>query len=495
MRVNLPLIGLLVVFVAGNVRAELALPAIFGDHMVLQADKPVAVWGRADAGQQVTVTIADQSHDARADDAGQWRVELAPLHAGESHTLAVTAGDVTRTFSDVLVGEVWLCSGQSNMDMRLMKVADADAEIARATQPTLRLFYVERAITDTPADDVEGRWVVCNPSDARKFSAVSYFMGRALQEELGTPIGLIHSAYGGTPAEAWISGSALSDNPALAQVLARWERRVNKYTQALAGLSGTEAAKVAAPPERYMPAGLYNGMIDALAPFTLRGVAWYQGESNSWRGYEYRDLLPTLIADWRQRWGDDALPFGVVQLPNYNNPPRVPRAEQSWEELREAQLLTVQNTPHTGLVVTIDIGNAIDVHPTNKQDVGRRLALWALGAVYGRDVVYSGPTFREAAIEGNKVTLHLDHIGGGLATRDGGPVRGVVIAGKNGKFRWASNVEIHGNTLVVWDAKISKPASVRYAWDDNPDWANLINVEGLPASPFRTDDWPGVTGP
>ncbi|MEM7627157.1 MAG: sialate O-acetylesterase [Planctomycetota bacterium] len=397
-----------------------------------------------------------------------------------------------------MVGEVWLCSGQSNMDMRLSKLGSET--VSEAEHPSLRLFRVERATSDEPLDDVDAGegWSRCEPSVARMFSAVAYFMGRHLTGELDVPVGLIHTAYGGTPIEAWTRTEALSAHPETSPVLPRWDRRLKRYEEqraqheAAVAAGDTASRPPAEPPARYAPGGLYNAMVHPLVPYRVRGFVWYQGESNVWRAMQYRYLLKQMIGDWRTRWGDDRLPFGIVQLPNYANPPRVPRGVFSWPELRESQLLASQDHENVGLVVTIDVGDPTDIHPLDKETVGHRLALWALGDVHQHDLVYSGPMFRDAEFVDDKVYLSFDHLGSGLSTRESERLRGFIIAGADKKFRWAV-AEIEGDRIVVSEKKVVRPRAVRYAWDDDPWWANLTNREGLPASPFRTDDWEGVT--
>ncbi len=481
-------------------RAALTLPVVISDHMVLQRDKPVALWGWADAGQTVTVEMLDQTQRAVADAQGRWQVSLEPLAAGGPHVVTIVAGDERITLEDVLVGEVWLCSGQSNMDMRLNKVYDADAEVAGATHETIRLFRVERDIAATPQSDLDtelgAHWVACNPDDARNFSAAAYFMAVKLQEELGVPVGMIHTAYGGTPAEAWPPWDAMDAQPEIQPILARYERQMATYEAARVAYetaqdSGTQTGSAPTPPtERYAPAGLYNAMIHPLVPYTIRGFAWYQGESNVWRAHQYEPLLATMIAAWRTAWQDDALPFGIVQIAAYSEPPRSPRGDGSFPELRESQRQVALADPHAGLIVTTDIGDATDIHPRNKQEVGRRLAIWALHAAYEQDILPGGPVVRSHRIEGNQVIIDFDHVGTGFSTSDDGPIRGFCIAGPDAKFRWAVAEVIDHDTLSITEAKVPSPIGVRYAWSDNPDWANLVNSDGLPASAFRTDDLP-----
>lgn len=484
--------------------AELRMPAIFGDHMVLQAEADAAVWGWAEPGQEVSVSLGTETTTATADDAGKWTARLATPGASEDRALelTVTAADETLTFTDVLIGEVWLCSGQSNMDMRMYKMPPEHE--AAAEHPKLRLFRVERALHDTPQDDLEGQWEVCTPKNVRDFSAAAYYFGKQMRGDLGVPVGLIHTAYGGTAVEGWTSRDMLDTVPEAAPILDRHDRGMEKYEKELAayeqkkaeGATGDELGEPpTGPTERYRPGHLFNAMVHPLVPYTVRGVLWYQGESNQWRGEQYRYLLTGLINDWRARWDRPDLPFAVVQLPNYAQPPRVPRGAGSFAEIRESQMVAVRGASEAGpagLIVTIDIGNPTDIHPQNKWDVGDRLARWALAEVYGRDVVPGGPMFTGHEIVGDKVYLNFDSVGSGLATRDGGPLRGFIIAGPDQKFRWAV-AEVEGDRIVVSEAKVPSPQAVRYAWEEDPWWANLVNAEGLPASPFRTDNWEGIT--
>ncbi|QDU70744.1 sialate O-acetylesterase [Mucisphaera calidilacus] len=459
--------------------AEITLPALFDDHMVLQQGKPLAVWGRADPRAQVTIEIDTQRVTATTAEDGTWSATLEPLEAGSGYMLRVSADGQSVLFEDVLVGEVWLCSGQSNMDMRMDKMDPS--EIEAADHPEIRLFRVERSAVVKPARDVDADWEVCTPENVRDFSAAAYYMGRELQQHLDVPVGLIHTAYGGTAAEAWTRRQVLEANPILVSLVERYER--------------LKADPNATPPEaRRIPGGLYNGMIHPLVPYTIRGFAWYQGESNTWRAAQYKTLLEEMIIDWRTQWGDLRLPFAIVQLPGYVNPPRVPAGIYSWEELREAQSRVAYTLPSAGLIVTIDVGDPTDIHPLDKHTVGKRLANWALHTLYEKEIYGLSPRFWEADFrkDSNEVHLKFENVGTGLTTRDGGPVRGFVIAGDDRRFRWAK-ARIEGDVVIVSEAKVKQPRAVRYAWNENPDWANLVNNEGLPASPFRTDRWPGIT--
>jgi len=482
--------------------AALEVASVFGDHMVVQQGMQIPVWGTAPPGQEVSVSLAGRSADAVADEAGRWAVRLGPFEAGGPHELGV-AGESSATFRDVLVGEVWVCSGQSNMGWPLSASANAEAEVAAATHPEIRLFQVERRPAEEPLENAQGNWAPCAPETAKGFSAVGYFFGRHLHRELGVPVGLIQSAWGGTAAEWWTSWPAMEADPDLAPILGQWEQLVEDYEEKLRDHQAfmkeweetskqTEMQSKPKPPEppaaHRRPGALYNGMIAPLIPYAIRGAIWYQGESNAGRAYQYRTLFPTMIRDWRANWGQGDLPFLFVQLANFQERKAEP-AESAWAELREAQLRTL-SVPNTAMAVIIDIGEADDIHPKNKQDVGERLALAGLGTVYGKDVAYSGPIYESMEIEGARIRLHFRHVDGGLVANEG-ELKGFAVAGADRKFVWAE-ARIDGDTVLVWNDQVKEPVAARYAWADNPE-ADLYNAAGLPASPFRTDDWPGLT--
>ena len=494
---------------AANVR----LPAVFSDHMVLEQGIKIPVWGWADAGEKVTVTLCNQKEAATADSGGCWRAALKPLKPGGPHTMTV-AGKNTITVSDVLVGEVWVCSGQSNMQMSVRSSADAETEIAAAKYPNIRLLTVARLTADEPQTDCKAAWVACSPETVPNFSAVGYFFGRHLHKKLGVPVGLINASWGGTRAEAWTSGDTLKADAAYKVFTERDAQAIAGYTKVKENWEKTkdeklakwqEAAKKAkdagkraprkpcAPGDpkasRHRPSVLYNGIIAPIVPYPIAGAIWYQGESNAGRAYQYRKLFPDMITDWRKHWGQGDFTFLFVQLPNWRARKDQPE-DSAWAELREAQTMTLA-LPKTGQAVIIDIGDARNVHPKNKQDVGKRLALAARAIAYGENIVYSGPMYDSMKVEGGKIRLSFNHVGGGLVAKGGGKLTGFAIAGADKKFVWA-DATIDGNNIVVAGKDVAKPVAVRYAWADNPQ-CNLYNKEGLPASPFRTDQWPGVT--
>ena len=509
-RLSLTLISLSVVLaLVAAVRADVKLPAIIGSNMVLQADMKAPIWGWADAGEKVTVTLGDQKVEATADKDGKWQVRLAAMKAGTGPLEMTVAGKNALKLTNILVGEVWICSGQSNMEMSVRSSKDAEQEIAAAKYPKIRLFTVTKATADTPQADCKGQWVECAPETVPPFSAVGYFFGRMLHQDLGAPVGLIGSSWGGTPAESWTSRDTLEADADLKAIIARYQQQIDNYSKAKedwekvkdkrladwkaaadkAKAEGKQAPRKPAPPNDpakspNCPASLYNGMIAPLIPLAVRGAIWYQGESNAGRPVEYRKLFPTMITDWRKHWGEGDFPFLFVQLANFMARKDEP-AESGWAALREAQTMTL-SLPKTGMAVIIDIGDADNIHPKNKQDVGKRLALAAEAGTYGKTVVYSGPMYESMKVEGDKVRLKFKHLGGGLVVK-GDKLTGFAIAGEDKKFVWA-DAKIEGDTVVVSAKDVAKPLVVRYAWADNPE-CNLYNKADLPAVPFRTDDW------
>jgi sialate O-acetylesterase len=642
--------------VAAHPGKPLELPAVFGDHMVLQRNQQIPVWGTARPGGTVAVSLAGQRAETTAGPDGHWQVQLGPLPAGGPHEMRI-AGDTTVSFSDVLVGEVWLASGQSNMTMPLAgwgRILDYETEISRADYPEIRLFQVERVTASQPLTDVAGAWRPTTPDSVAEFSATAYFFARRLYRETGLPIGILHSSWGGTVAEAWTSTETLDElsdfreaareirtrtpqeaaslRAAFEEAQAARDRRVEEEDSGLAtrladgtpawaapelDLSGWSAMPVPgkwedsglpdlvdldgvvwfrreveipeswsghdlllnlgpiddaddtyfngtlvgsmqqwdeprvypvpaalvqpgrnvlvvraidtyfgggfggdpadlrltgpaggeiplagpwayrvgleldplplSPDDPNQPTVLYNGMIRPLAPYALRGVIWYQGESNSSRAYQYRTLFPALIRDWRSTWGQGHLPFYFVQLAAFE-PGLLER--DKWPELREAQLLAL-SLPETGMAVAIDIGNPRDVHPKNKQEVGNRLARLALHRIYGRDIADSGPLYRAASVEGSRLRLTFDDAAGGLEAK-GGALAGFTVAGEDRQF-YPAEARIEGtDAVVLWSDAVKAPRAARYGWEDSPR-CNLYNAAGLPAAPFRTDDWPSLT--
>jgi sialate O-acetylesterase len=489
------------VLAATGARAEVQLPALISDGMVLQQGVKVNIWGAAAPGEHVSVTLKDQKASGVANGGGEWKVQLGPLRAGGPFTLTV-AGKNTITVHDVLVGELWICSGQSNMAMTVNGVYNAQDEIARADYPTLRLFTVRQELAAKPQREVSGYWVRTRPDTVGGFSAAAYFFGRDLQKALNVPIGLINTSWGGTPAEAWTSRETLESDPDFKSILEAGEKLISPYPKLFDDYNAqlaqwrqasdqaeAEGAPVPIAPalpddprrNPHRPASLFNAMIMPLINYAIRGAIWYQGESNTSRAVQYRKLFPAMIRDWRRVWGEGDFPFLFVQLANYGITPPIP----SWPALREAQAMALA-LPQTGMAVTIDIGDGGDIHPKNKQEVGYRLALAAEGIAYGMDVIYSGPVYESMAVEGDKIRLRFKYVYGGFAPK-GPQVTGLEIAGEDRKFVRAQ-ATMEGDTLLVSSSSVAHPVAVRYAWAMNPS-CNLYNRAGLPAAPFRTDDW------
>jgi sialate O-acetylesterase len=491
-----------------SARAEVTLPAIIGSHMVLESGMPLTIWGWADAGEEVTVAITDIKATVTADAAGEWQVKLPPIPASDESLEMTVSGTNTIQLTDILVGEVWLGSGQSNMQWSVDASDNATAEIAAANYPKIRLFLVPLVHAGKPAKDVKAAWTVCTPDTVRSFSAVCYYFGRELHKSLNVPVGMIASSWGGTAVQPWIPPAGYEAVAELEGERKQIESLRTAYQAALKDrlpalkewLEGAEKAAAAGQPiaePLAMPAnpfnsnggftGLYNGMIHPLAPFTIRGTLWYQGEANVGQGMHYRDLMKGLILGWRSAWSQGDLPFLFVQLAPFQygtNPQFLP-------ELWEAQTAALK-VPNTGMAVTTDISDIHDIHPRNKQEVGRRLALWALARFYGKnELVYSGPIYESAEVEGSRIRVRFQHADGGLVARDGKPLTWFSIAGAEKKFVPAT-ATIDGETVVVESSDVSAPTAVRFGWHETAE-PNLANKAGLPASPFRSDNWSDAT--
>lgn len=651
MRGKLLFFAILFCFAATTLSANPRLPHIFSDHMVLQRDMPIAVWGWAAPGEKITIQLGGHAQSALAGADTKWEVTLPAMHAGGPFLLQVK-GNKTIELKDVMIGEVWIASGQSNMTFALSGAATAATEIPKAVYDQIRLFTVPQRISQAPqSDTLPAAWVTCTPDTAKEFSAVGYFFAKKLYESLGVPIGVIESAWPGTAAEEWTDPESLRADPILEPIVKKWDAKPEALRQDSVGENnfwiefddfellhasgesavsfadfddgsvktstggdwtytwetapGTSfelvspghggkgyAARVAgkmdiegdallkanlhadttpgdwsefagirfwvrgngdyqyqsmqptitdwdnyssrilhATPEwqqvtilfkdlrqagwgvveplsldsltgfqfnllspagdlPHPPSGLYDGMITPLDKFRIRGALWYQGESNAPRAFQYQSLLPAMIRGWRKLWKEGDFPFLIVQLPNHGMSPEL--GDSMWAELREAQFLTSRKVPNTGLAVTIDVGDPNNLHPPRKQEVGERLALWALGTTYHEKIVYSGPLYDSMKIEADKVRISFTQLGTGLEARgQGGELQGFSIAGADRRFHWA-HAEIEEDTVVVSSPDVPDPVAVRYAWADSPD-CNLYNKEGLPASPFRTDDWPGAS--
>lgn len=638
--------------------ADPVIPTLFSDHMVLQQGHEIHVWGKADPGEKVTVSLAGHNAASAASANGDWSVRLPSLSAGGPFTLVIR-GKKEVVIKDVMIGEVWIASGQSNMTFSLEGSQGAASEIPNANYPQIRLFTVPKKIALSPEQDTPtARWELCTPDTAKGFSAVGYFFARELYRKLGVPIGVIESAWPGTPIESWIAPDVLRADVDLRPAIEEWDRTTpaqksfaekslpyelefddfelipaspdsagktldnfddgtsrlatggsfsyswdaatgsafdlvspghsspgpgrGGFAARIAGqLDGTQnsilsanykidgsptdlsaysgirfwvrgsgsfrfrskqptisdyddyATQVLKASAEWQPvtirfsdlrqdgwgvvkdftpaavtgfsleclttleyapmpaAGLYEGMITPLLPYVFRGALWYQGESNAMKAQQYRKLLPALIKNWRDASHQPDMEFLVVQLPNHGAVPEEP-GDSAWAELREAQLLTIKQVPHTGLAVTIDVGDPKDLHPHRKLEVGQRLAYWALGTTYKQPGEYSGPLYASMEIQGSEVRVHFTHVGSGLEPRGETRLQGFAIAGADRKFHWA-DAHIEGDAVVVSNRDVPTPVAVRYAWGDSPP-CNLFNKDGLPASPFRTDDWLGITG-
>ncbi|MFZ4986761.1 MAG: sialate O-acetylesterase [Blastocatellia bacterium] len=474
-----------------NSLAEVRLSSIFANGMVLQRDRPVKIWGKANVGEAVTVRFRGEELKTVADALGRWEVFLKPGSAGGPFELNIQ-GNNSISLADVLVGEVWLASGQSNMEWRVSASNDAEKEIAAANYPQIRFYKVEHVVADAPQEDVKAAWQAVTPQTIGALSAVGYFFARHLHQQLKVPVAILQAPWGGTPVESWISPSALAADPALLPAYSYWGRILEnhpaamiRYEQAVAkweadGKKGARPGIPAGPGHPHAPSTLWNGMIAPLVSYGIAGAIWYQGETNGSkeRAPVYHRLFSAMITDWRRAWGRGDFPFLFVQLANYGKVAGV----SGWPELREAQLQTLRLN-NTAMAVTIDIGDSGDIHPKNKQDVGLRLALPARALAYGEKLVHSGPIFRQQTIETSALRLFFDHVGGGLVAR-GGELKGFEIAGADGKFV-AATARIDGATVVVSSPEVALPTQARYGWADDPV-TTLTNREGLPASPFRT---------
>ncbi|MGF1638358.1 MAG: sialate O-acetylesterase [Cyclobacteriaceae bacterium] len=626
--------------------ADVKLPYVLSSNMVLQRNQPINVWGWAAPREKVQVDFNGQKASATANKDGQWKITLKPMNHGGPYNMRIK-GKNTIELKDILIGDVWVASGQSNMEWRLANTNNADEAIAQANYDKIRLFTVDKKASVKPLDNTSpASWEKCTPDNIKDFSAVAYYFGKSLHTELDVPIGLLHTSWGGTNVETWMTAEKLAEIEGLKSVVDElkknatgnirenhkqkmmnmlgelpekdaglvngiahwakpgfdysswktmqipglWEEReledldgvvwfmtefelsdeeskskltlslgpiddsditwvngqkvgetnneysaLREYTVAPehlksgrntlvvrvedfgggGGLYGTneqlyiksttkyislvgnwkyKVAKVILQNElkpNELPALLFNAMIHPILPYSIKGAIWYQGESNAGRAYQYRKSFPMMIEDWRKHWGIGDFPFYFVQLANFKKPTESP-GDSDWAELREAQTMTL-SLPNTDMAVTIDIGEADDIHPRNKLDVGERLAKAALHKTYGKDLVHSGPMYKSMKIEGNSLRIAFDHVGSGLEIKDRyGYLKGFAVAGVDRKFHWAK-AKIEGDEVVVYSENVLEPVAVRYGWADNPDDVNLYNKEGLPASPFRSDNWPGIT--
>jgi sialate O-acetylesterase len=488
-------------------RADVKLPALFSDHAVLQQGVPIKVWGWAEPNEVVTVEFRQQKVTAKTPATGRWMVTLKAEKAGEPDTLKVS-GRNTLVVNDVLVGEVWVASGQSNMEFTMKSSFQSAADIAASANPMIRHFNVARVKADQPQADVKGTWQVAGPETTAGFSAVGYYFSRDLQKALKTPVGVIHTSWGGSPAEVWMSEETLAASPEYKRdILDTYAAQRQKYEETVASWEKDKAAaeKEGKPFNRqrpwptWKPTELYNAMIAPLIPYNIKGAIWYQGESNAGRAWQYRTLYADMIRNWRKAWGLGDFAFLGVQIAPWDKSRKrsleeitAAPVESDWAELREAQVLSTKVLKNCGLAVITDVGDKDDIHPTKKEPVGARLALLARQISYGEKIVASGPAFKSMKTKDGKAILSFDHAAGGLESR-GGALTGFAICGEDRKFVWAK-AEIQGEKVEVSSPQVAKPVAVRFGWADFPV-VNLFNKAGLPASPFRTDDFPMTTAP
>ena len=505
------LVPIVFVVCSSAVLSNVRLPDIIASSMVLQQKQKVPIWGTADPGETVTVSFGRQKRTAVADASGKWRVALSPMRASLTPQTMTITGKNTITLSDILVGEVWLVAGQSNMQRLLRETANRGAVQAAANHPNIRLFNASREVAFKKKAGKLGEWAACTPESVAEFSAAGYYFGVELERELKVPIGLINSSYGGSQAEAWTPVEYLNANTDLkatvectkiwdeerprvraeyAEAIRKWREQADKQRAAGARPSPSPGVPDALRDYR-IAASIYDGMIAPLMPFAIKGAMWYQGESNEARAEQYNILLPVMIRAWRERWGEGDFPFGIIQLPNYRAVKAQPE-DAPWSFIREAQRKTALSTKNTGLIVTIDIGEAGDIHPKDKLDVGKRMALWALKDVYGRKITRP-PVLKSVEIKGPRIILTFTDVGSGLRIIDGDKLDEFAIAGSDKKWVWADAKIVGKDRIEVSSPSVPEPEAVRYAFNSNPRHPNLTNDSGLPASPFRTDDWPDPT--
>lgn len=492
--------------VLGVAEAEVRPAALFSDHMVLQSGTSVPVWGKADPGEKITVTFLKQKKSVTADADGHWMLRLSKLNTGGPYSMTIT-GTNTVKINDILVGEVWMGTGQSNMVFTLSKKAESFAgveneeqEIAAAKYPEIRMFTAETVKSYTPQSEVQGRWLICSPENAGKFSAVGYYFARSLQKQLKVPVGMVTVAYGGSTAEAWLPREVIAADPVLKPMLDDFDALESFYkshpdatTEQAPKIPQTINARPGKPgplkdpvQDQHQPTVLFNGMLKPVIPYAMHGVLWYQGESivGGRHGVEvYPHTMETLVKEWRKLWAQGDFPFYTVQLAALKNVSNNPATREA-----QAHVLTL---PNTEMAVTIDIGDQKNVHPKNKAPLGDRLARIALAKAYGRDIEYSGPRYESFKVEGDAIRVKFSHAKGGLVAK-GGSLRWFQIAGADKNFVDATAI-IDGDTVIVRSEKVAQPVAVRYAWANYPEGCNLYNWEDLPASPFRTDNWDVLT--
>ena len=500
--------------------AELKVPHFFSDHMILQRERAAAIWGKADAGAEVTVSFKGKSATAKAAADGKWKAQIETGSAdAKGAVLTISAGADKIEIQDVLVGEVWFASGQSNMFYTMNRSPEYAALIAESNHPALRMFNAPLVTAEENQEDIDGSWKAASPETVPDYSAVAFFFARKLHLELGVPVGVIKSAWGGKPVETFTSREALNTLPgtkALVDAMLKDEASYDQakadaaYSSKLEQWKATMAAAKGKPevdrkrlpkkpdaPKRPLltegrPGVLYAAMIHPFVGYTMRGAIWYQGEGNARPGaVPYDQTLPLMINDWRKRWADE-FSFYYVQLASYHAPSTAPGTPDSWALTQDRMRLVLGTTPKTGMAIINDVGEANDIHPKNKKDPGERLARWALAKDYGKQLIYSGPLFKSSEVKDGAIRVTFDQSGAGLKSRDGGPLKRFEIAGADKVWKWADAKVDGTDSVLVSSAEVKTPVAVRYAWAANPEGANLVNSDGLPASVFRTDDWDDV---
>ncbi len=462
--------------------------SLFSEHAIFQQGVPVPIWGTADSGEE-SVTVEFNGPNKQiiqtTIENGKWMVQLSPMPSGGPYTLIISGKDNRMEIKDIYVGEVWVCSGQSNMERQLGPrppqplITNWEQERDAANYPLIREYYVPIATTDDPVEDIGSKWVICSPETVKDFSCVGYFFARDLFKALNVPVGMIFSAVGGTPAEFWTSRSGLESHPEFKAMVAQYDSALINFPIRLAQYkqSGSQGAAPTNPAEQRHVYGHFNAMISPLQPYAIKGVIWYQGEANNKRPEQYKTLFPFMINDWRKTWNQGDFPFLFVQVAPFKN---------LSPEIREAQLFSLKSTQHTAMVVTTDCGDADDIHPPYKQPVGYRLSLAARALAYNQKLEYSGPVYEFMEVRNNAIMIYFSHAVNGLKSKNG-LLKGFTIAGEDRNFVPAK-AEIKENRIIVSNPQVKNPVAVRYGWDNVPD-INLYNKEDLPASPFRTDKW------
>jgi sialate O-acetylesterase len=510
----------LLLLTPGLIFAELSVPHFFSDHMILQRERAAAIWGKADAGAEVSVAFKGKSASAKAGADGKWRTEIETGAADASGAaLTISAGKDKIEIQDVLVGEVWFASGQSNMFYTMNRSPEYAALIAESKHPALRMFNAPLVTAEENQDDIDGSWKAATPETVADYSAVAFFFARKLHLELGVPVGVIKSAWGGKPVETFTSREALNTLPGTKALVEAMLKEESTYDQAKAdaayatkleqwkatmaaakGKSADERKRLPKKPDapkrplltEGRPGVLYAAMIHPFVGYTMRGAIWYQGEGNARPGaVPYDQTLPLMINDWRKRWNDE-FSFYYVQLASYHAPSTAPGTPDSWALTQDRMRLVLGTTPKTGMAIINDVGEANDIHPKNKKDPGERLARWAVAKDYGKQLIYSGPLFKSSEVKDSAIRVTFDQSGAGLKSRDGGPLKRFEIAGADKAWKWADAKVDGTDSVLVSSAEVKTPVAVRYAWAANPEGANLVNSDGLPASVFRTDDWDDV---